>query len=96
MIANSLHRIARSSIARSNTFNALVYAHAPSAMRAVQVTPIAFQLKTFSTEAVNNTSAFVEKPLKALDMAVVRQIKAELMEVDKNSDGRYANIEDFL
>lgn len=30
----------------------------------------------------------VEKTLKALDMAVVRQIKAELMEVDANSDGR--------
>ena len=30
----------------------------------------------------------IEKTLKALDMAVVRQIKAELMEVDANSDGR--------
>ena len=30
----------------------------------------------------------VERTLKALDMAVVRQIKAELMEVDANSDGR--------
>lgn len=30
----------------------------------------------------------VEKTLKALDMAVVRQIKAELIEVDANSDGR--------
>jgi hypothetical protein len=30
----------------------------------------------------------VERTLKALDMALVRQIKAELMEVDANSDGR--------
>jgi len=30
----------------------------------------------------------VERTLKALDMAIVRQIKAELMEVDANSDGR--------
>jgi hypothetical protein len=30
----------------------------------------------------------IEKTLKALDMSVVRQIKAELMEVDANSDGR--------
>jgi hypothetical protein len=30
----------------------------------------------------------VERSLKALDMAMVRQIKAELIEVDANSDGR--------
>lgn len=30
----------------------------------------------------------ITKTLKALDMAVVRQIKAELLSVDKNNDGR--------
>ena len=34
----------------------------------------------------------VERTLKALDMALVRQIKAELMEVDANSDGRQVHI----
>lgn len=34
----------------------------------------------------------VERTLKALDMAIVRQIKAELMEVDANSDGRQVHI----
>jgi hypothetical protein len=43
-----------------------------------------FAQKTHAVE-----QAYVEKPLQALDMAVVRQIKAELMEVDANSDGRY-------
>ena len=37
----------------------------------------------------------VERTLKALDMALVRQIKAELMEVDANSDGRQVCIEPF-
>ena len=48
-----------------------------------------------STVALDQTLAFpakeigkVERTLKALDMALVRQIKAELMEVDANSDGR--------
>lgn len=35
------------------------------------------------------TAGIVEKPLRALDMRAVRQIKAELMAVDANSDGRY-------
>jgi hypothetical protein len=30
----------------------------------------------------------ITKTLKALDMAVVRQIKAELLSVDRNNDGR--------
>ena len=34
------------------------------------------------------TLGYIEKPLKALDLAAVRQIKAELMAVDANSDGR--------
>ena len=34
----------------------------------------------------------VERTLKALDMAIVRQIKAELMEVDANSDGRQVHL----
>lgn len=39
-----------------------------------------------------NAFAIQVRPLslQALDMAAVRQIKAELMEVDANSDGRYA------
>lgn len=34
--------------------------------------------------------------LQALDMAAVRQIKAELMSVDANSDGRYARRFTFI
>lgn len=41
----------------------------------------------FSTMA-ENPRGFVERPLQVLDMNVVRKIKAELMEVDANSDGR--------
>jgi hypothetical protein len=51
--------------------------------------------KFHSTVALGQTLDFpvkeigkVERTLKALDMALVRQIKAELMEVDANSDGR--------
>ena len=35
------------------------------------------------------TPGYIEKPLKALDLAAVRQIKAELMAVDANSDGKW-------
>ena len=35
-----------------------------------------------------STLGYIEKPLKALDLAAVRQIKAELMAVDANSDGK--------
>jgi hypothetical protein len=45
-----------------------------------------YQLRTFSTQQVGT----VTKTLHALDMEAVRQIKLELMEVDANSDGRYA------
>lgn len=41
-----------------------------------------------STTTAPNEIGTVTKPLKVLDMRVVRQIKAELMEVDANSDGR--------
>lgn len=43
-----------------------------------------YQLRTFSTQSTTT------KTLRALDMEAVHQIKAELMEVDANSDGRYA------
>jgi len=39
-----------------------------------------------STETL--AAGYIEKPLKALDLAAVRQIKAELMAVDANSDGK--------
>jgi hypothetical protein len=45
-----------------------------------------YQLRTFSTQQVGT----VTKTLHTLDMKVVQQIKSELMEVDANSDGRYA------
>ena len=44
-----------------------------------------------TTSEADSSPGFVQKPLEALDMALVRQIKAELMEVDANSDGRYVN-----
>ena len=40
------------------------------------------------TSLAQHERGTIEKTLKALDMSVVRQIKAELMEVDANSDGR--------
>jgi hypothetical protein len=46
-------------------------------------------VRSFAQKTNAVEQAFVEQPLQALDMAVVRQIKAELMEVDANSDGRY-------
>lgn len=66
----------------------------------------------FSTATLNLSSTLNNKPktvniypiqirslsLQALDMAAVRQIKAELMEVDANgnSDGRYAKDDSSL
>ena len=44
-----------------------------------------------STEKATKEMGYIQKPLEALDMALVRQIKAELMEVDANSDGRYVH-----
>jgi hypothetical protein len=43
-----------------------------------------YQLRTFSTQITTTET------LRALDMEAVREIKAELMEVDANSDDRYA------
>ena len=43
-----------------------------------------YKLRTFSTQST------ASEALRALDMEAVRLIKAELMEVDANSDGRYA------
>jgi hypothetical protein len=45
-------------------------------------------LATLVTTDVPKEVGKVERSLKALDMALVRQIKAELIEVDANSDGR--------
>ncbi len=42
---------------------------------------------SFSTQK-DEPPATIEKPLQALNMTLVRQIKAELMSVDVNSDGR--------
>lgn len=56
-------------------------------MSTVSSTDIGHNFSTASTE-----SAFVDKPLKALDMAAVRQIKAELMAVDANFDGRSVSV----
>jgi len=41
-----------------------------------------------ATDTIVGEKGTITKTLKALDMSVVRQIKAELMEVDANSDGR--------
>jgi hypothetical protein len=48
------------------------------------------QAHAFSSMAAALPRGTLEKPLQVLDMAIVRKIKAELMEVDANSDGRYA------
>ena len=59
-----------------------------------------FATKTDKTISSDHTHPFssmaatpgtLEMPLQVLDMSMVRKIKAELMEVDANSDGRYAN-----
>ena len=41
-----------------------------------------------TTQSMVHQRGTVTKTLKALDMAVVRQIKAELLSVDQNNDGR--------
>ena len=41
-----------------------------------------------ATQSIVHQRGTVTKTLKALDMAVVRQIKAELLSVDQNNDGR--------
>ena len=71
----------------------------------VQAVNDAFAYRGFATESIkvvpsNNAQNFSsmtvpmteaeDKPLRVLDMTMVRKIKAELMEVDANSDGRYA------
>ena len=47
-------------------------------------------LNSVTTDSVSAAAGpgYIEKPLKALDLAAVRQIKAELMAVDANSDGK--------
>lgn len=67
----------------------------PMAQRAMvrQTTPTVLNgMRNFSVDAASAAATgekgTVTKTLQALDMAVVRQIKAELMEVDANSDGR--------
>jgi hypothetical protein len=86
-------------ITRGPAINALrraVTHQATPALTNIMVTPIVANAFTGSpSPRFNSTMAVpirelgkVEKTLKALDMAVVRQIKAELMEVDANSDGR--------
>uniref|UniRef100_A0A6T6FT51 EF-hand domain-containing protein n=1 Tax=Craspedostauros australis TaxID=1486917 RepID=A0A6T6FT51_9STRA len=51
----------------------------------------AISFRPFSAQAaptVDNVPGFVERPLKSLDKSMVRQIKAELMAVDKDNNGR--------
>jgi hypothetical protein len=85
MFSTSAQRLARTAIIRRGTALS-AFAHPASSiipMSAVSSTDIGRNFSTAPTE-----SAFIEKPLKALDMAAVRQIKAELMAVDANFDGR--------
>jgi len=47
-----------------------------------------FDPNVVDSEPISGQRGYVTKTLKALDMAVVRQIKAELLAVDQNNDGR--------
>jgi hypothetical protein len=62
-----------------------------------QISTISFPSRCHSTLALEPPKEVgkVERTLKALDMALVRQIKAELMEVDANSDGRQVSFKDI-
>ena len=95
MLANRMHRAVLGSVTR-NTAPVIREFFGRSARPGV--TELFQQPKRFlATDHDKNVHTFssmamppgtVEKPLQILDMAMVRKIKAELMEVDANSDGR--------
>ena len=87
--AKLLARHTNVTIGRVPTKKLFVQASATSSdTMSTALRPRAFSSSTTETKS---GTGFVERPLEALDMAVVRQIKAELMEVDANSDGRYVH-----
>lgn len=100
MLANKMHKFVLGSATQNVARGLIKPFH-----RSVQpgITELFQQpVRSFATENDKKAHAFssmaamspgtIEKPLHVLDMAMVRKIKAELMEVDANSDGRYGNI----
>jgi hypothetical protein len=101
MISTSAMRLARGPVRRALTHN---FTQQTTPAIGSAITQPAFTTffnspKFHSTIALDQPLNFpakeigkVERTLKALDMALVRQIKAELMEVDANSDGRQVEL----
>ena len=91
MLASSTQRFVRCMVTPHNS-------RAISAVFRSNVSVRAFSSVHLNTITNNSVTAppatetlaagYIEKPLKALDLAAVRQIKAELMAVDANSDGK--------
>lgn len=93
MFATKLHRVVMGSAART----VMLRASTPSVTMAwnrgfatttSKTEPSNTDNPSFSTMANSQPRGVVERPLKVLDLNIVRKIKAELMEVDANSDGR--------
>jgi hypothetical protein len=100
MISSSgLRLVARTAANRSSAFQGLIRPSAiarpvlvGSGMANLLVVRNKSTMGLDQQTAVNGNDVFVHKPLQALDMHAVLRIKQELMEVDKNFDGRYVSI----
>lgn len=90
MLASKMQRIAMSAATR-NALAPLIFRTSTPAVHVMASRGFATdnqqQTHAFSSMA-QNPRGTLERPLKVLDMNMVRKIKAELMEVDRNSDGR--------
>ncbi len=86
MLASSTHRFARC-VAMQNRKGFSAAFRLTPAIRSFSSAPLNTIPSDYSSSQKSQIG-FIEKPLKALDLAAVRQIKAELMAVDANSDGR--------
>jgi hypothetical protein len=86
MISSSARRISRTLITHQGALKKALVQPTFSLRPMATVTSTSLR-RQFSTDPTAQ-AGFVEKPLKALDLALVRQIKSDLMEFDANSDGR--------
>eukprot|EP00934_Nitzschia_sp_Nitz4_P003438 Nitzschia sp. Nitz4//scaffold308_size21609//3580//5124//NITZ4_008601-RA/size21609-augustus-gene-0.41-mRNA-1//1//CDS//3329547149//3428//frame0 len=86
MFSASAQRFTKKMVLQKGTYLATLTNPAVP-MRSLSAVNLHFN-RNFSTAHPGPETAFIERPLKALDLAAVRQIKAELMEVDKDSNGR--------
>eukprot|EP00934_Nitzschia_sp_Nitz4_P007996 Nitzschia sp. Nitz4//scaffold11_size288233//140442//141975//NITZ4_000772-RA/size288233-snap-gene-0.23-mRNA-1//1//CDS//3329534068//7986//frame0 len=86
MFSSSAQRLTKS-FALQKGAHLSILARPAMATRSLSAASPNFNKRNFST-AVAQEPAFIERPLEALDLNAVRQIKAELMEVDKDCNGR--------